>query len=306
MKHPVSRISWIATVIALSGVLCGADFASAIEVIRDKDSLSPRISLSLFDNPDKNTQKITPDSAQDELDIFLNRSGRKKTEELVIFTDPRTVKQAEPIVQTTLGQKKKDPKLHIRHITQASPSLLFNIRPANMAAAPSSRMMGNRLTFSYAPAGGVDVSVGSTFLFEPTSIMSPLYEGLRASSNMRRAYNMSLDFGYGGFQIGASFSQDNDLFADSLSGFDIGFGYASQNWSTRVSFAEYKRERDLLFSSGPDYFDRVYALEIGADYRVYSNIRFSGRFTYYTYGQSGVQDRLDDMQIFLLGTNVDF
>lgn len=302
MRHPVSRISWIVPMAALFGMLCGADFASAIETTRDKDTSPPL--LSLLDNPDKTDTDI--DTAQDVMEIFLNRSGRKKTKEFIIFASPRPNKPLKPTVRSTLDETQAErPKIQVSHTLQTNPSLLFNIRPTNLAAAPHGKTMGNRLTFSYTPISGLDMSLGSTFLLEPTSLLSPLYDGPDGAAT-RQAYNMSLNVGYSGFQVGASFSQDTDLFAYSLSGFDVGFGYTGQSWSTRVRFAEYKRERDLLFASSPDYFDRVYALEIGAAYRIYSNIHFSGRFTYYTYGQSGLQDKLDDMQIFLLGTNVNF
>ncbi|MBL4895096.1 MAG: hypothetical protein JKY59_09570, partial [Emcibacter sp.] len=71
-------------------------------------------------------------------------------------------------------------------------------------------------------------------------------------------------------------------------------------------FGEYKRERDRLFASSEEFYNTVYALEIGAAYQLYSNIRFTGRFTYYSYGQESELDKLRSSQVFFLGTNVNF
>ena len=171
------------------------------------------------------------------------------------------------------------------------------------------------MTFSYGPADRsldpdtFDISVGSSFLISPSSVMSPLYDGSQYDLRNRQVYNLSLDVAYAGFSIGASFSREKSLSELNLSGYDVGFGYRGRSWFTdlRCASAEYRRNQEYNYlSSSVDYFDKVYALEVGGGYSLLPNLHFTGRFTYYTYGQNAEQDPLSDTQVFILGTNVNF
>jgi hypothetical protein len=197
---------------------------------------------------------------------------------------------------------------------------MFNMGRSGQVASPyfgfsgsNARSSGNQITFSYgspSPSGSsdsLDISLGSQFLIEPLSVLSPLYDGSNFNQiNNRQVYNLSLDVGYAGFKIGASFSREKMLYNNGMSGFDVGLGYAGDSWGADVKFGGYKKERDLFFSSTEDFYDTVYALEIGAAYQIRTNIHFTGRFTYYAYGQDNNLDKLKNSQVFFLGTNVNF
>lgn len=216
------------------------------------------------------------------------------------------------------GQSRK--KLSIKHSFAVKPSPIFNMGSFGLSSVQPSGFSGygastagNRLTFSYgsngasqAP-GALDISIGSQFLVEPSRVMSPLYDGSEYDrTNNRQVYNLSVDMGYAGFRLGASFSREKMLNDPGLKGFDIGLGYTGRKWGADVRFGSYKRERDLLFASTEDFYNRVSALEIGAAYQLFSNIRFTGRFTYYSYGHENSIDKLRNSQVFFLGTNVNF
>ena len=120
-------------------------------------------------------------------------------------------------------------------------------------------------------------------------------------------YNLGLNMGYAGFKIGASYSRQQDHFKTAYQGFDLGFGYYGNSWSTNIQFAEYHRERDLLFSFGDAFYDQLYAVEVGAAYLLVPGVTFSGRFKYYDYDQNNTDESgPEDVHIFMLGTNVNF
>jgi len=242
--------------------------------------------------------------------ILLEKPSKENSGNYITLTEP----------SPDLAPKEPENKLTVSQSFTVKPSLIFNMGASgsttSIPSGLSSRRAtttGNRLTFSYGKnqafrdPNTVDVSIGSHFLIEPTSALSPLYENSDLGQIYnRQVYNLSLDVGYAGFSIGASYSKEKMLHDSGLSGFDVGFGYNGLNWGADVKFGEYTRERDLLFSSTEDFFNTVYALEIGGSYQIRSNIRFTGRFTYYAYGQDNDLDELRNSQVFFLGTNVNF
>jgi len=262
----------------------------------------------------------------DDVEIMLDEPTADTADQFIFLNDPEDA-----------GKKKST--LKVARSQDSKPSILFNIKPlvfgtgqtlpAEAGAADlmsgsllsGSIITGNRITFSYGSVSAdtsrntLDISLGSSFLITPDSIFSPLYEGSGYDILNRQVYNLSLDVAYAGFSIGASFSREKSLSDLNLHGFDVGLGYSGRSWFTDIRFAQYRRDRELLFSANANeyneymaqqYFNNIYALEVGAGYSLRPNIRFTGRFTYYTYGQSDEQDPLSDTQIFLLGTNVNF
>lgn len=281
---------------------------------QDKKSLTS-IFLSFFkssEEKDKDTDSL--EIVLDSTDAPKNSSGSGQ----YIFLTEDTIKKT-----NGLGLSSPQKSLVVSQSFEAHPTVMFSLRSAPPVNEGSNNpifqnafgmdMAGNRLTFSYGEKGKAPsrnafaVSLSSSFLVDPTSPMSPLYEGSSYEGlTNRSAYNLSLDLDYAGFNIGASFSQEKDTHDPGLKGYDIGLGYRGNSWSTDIRFADYRRERDLLFTSTENYFDQVYAFEIGAAYHIYSNIRLSGRFTYYTYGQNDEMEGFDNNKVFLLGTNVNF
>lgn len=242
--------------------------------------------------------------------LLLGKPAEENSDQYITLSEP----------DTSLSLRQADKKLSVQQSFAVKPSLVFNMGNGGFSSASPSGFSGlgatstgNRVTFSYGTegqrldTGALGISFGSQFLVEPTSIMSPLYEGTEFEQiNNRQVYNLSIDMGYAGFSLGASFSQEKMLYDAGLKGFDIGLGYAGRNWGADVKFGEYKRERDRLFASTEEFYDTVYALEIGAAYQIHTNIRFTGRFTYYSYGQDSELDQVRSSQVFFLGTNVNF
>lgn len=269
--------------------------------IEKQDESLTSIILSFFANDDEK-KDIGPEIS------LLKKPAKENAGQYITLS--------EPTAPSGLNSSKKT--LIIQRSFAAKPSLIFNIGSAGFShpsgyTSLGASTTGQRVTFSYGNSDAVldhsalGISIGSQFLIEPSSIMSPLYEGSEFDQiNDRQAYNLSVDMGYAGFKLGASFSQEKTLYRTGLKGFDVGLGYAGRKWQADVKLGEYKRERDLFFASTEEFFDRVYALEIGAAYQLYSNIRFTGRFTYYAYGQENDLDALRNSQVFFLGTNVNF
>ncbi len=322
MKNKKGRIAIICTMgIYAMGAAAFADSQSSQKpmpentvqedaVQEDKGLTSVILSFFARDDKEKN---VGPEVS------LLKSPPKEKADKYITLSEPVT---SEHDVTAGFGAPKN--KLFIQHSAAVKSSLIFHMGNAGFSTARPSGFTGmgaattgQQITFSYgnAPAGqdsgAVGISFGSQFLVEPSSVMSPLYEASGFGSgydqlNMRQAYNLSVDMGYAGFKFGASYSQEKMNRDSGMKGFDIGLGYAGGKWGADVRFGEYKRERDLFFATTEEFYDTVYALEIGAAYHIHSNIRFTGRFTYYAYGQENDLDALRSSQVFFLGTNVNF
>ena len=258
--------------------------------------------LSFFGQTD-DKKEVVPEVS------LLGKPAEENADKYITLSEP----------STGLSLEQPEKKLTVTQSFAVKPSLIFNMGTAGLSSSPSgfssigAASTGNHVTFSYGAQGqaydpkALGISIGSQFLVEPTSIMSPLYDGTAFDQiNNRQVYNLSVDMGYAGFTLGASFSQEKMLYDSGMKGYDVGLGYSSRKWGADVKFGEYKRERDRLFASTEEFYDTIYALEIGAAYQIHSNIRFTGRFTYYSYGQENELDKLRNSQVFFLGTNVNF
>lgn len=257
---------------------------------------------------------------------FFGQSEEKKDvgPELILLEKPtkenanRYITLTEPVAKIDADQDKN--KLSIKQSFAVKSSLVFNMGTSSQSTTSpggfsgrGASSAGNQVTFSYGSqdglqaSDGVNISIGSQFLIEPSSVVSSLSDGSGFDQiNNRQVYNLSFGVGYGGFKLDASYSREKMLYDAGLKGFDIGLGFTGSNWGADVKIGEYKREHDKLFASPEDYYNTIYALEIGAAYQLYSNIRFTGRFTYYAYGQNRELDKLQNSQVFFLGTNVNF
>jgi len=295
------------------GISALADSQSSQNTEQENKSLTSVI-LSFFANDDKE-KNVGPEA------LLLKKPAKENADQYITLSEPAS--------STALGQPRNI--LSVRKSAAVKPSIIFNMGSifnmggAGLSSAQPSGFTGLRATttgqqiiFSYGKVsndtlgGGQDqnalgISLGSQFLVEPSSIMSPLYAGSEFDRlNTRQIYNLSVDMDYAGFKLGASYSQEKMRHDSGLKGFDIGLGYAGRKWGADVKFGEYKRERDLFFATTEEFYDTIYALEIGAGYQLYANIRFTGRFTYYAYGQENDLDSLRNSQAFFLGTNVNF
>lgn len=273
--------------------------------------------------PDNNEQN--PDGDKGLTSVILSFFGADQQEKNVgppatLLKKPAKEKADQYITLSEPGTAQSRKKLSVTQSFAVKPSLIFNMGSSGLApvgpsgfSALGASTTGHQVTFSYGSeealqnSGALGISIGSQFLVEPNSILSPLYDGSEFDQiNGRQVYNLSIGMGYAGFRLGASFSQERMLYDSGLKGFDVGLGYSGGKWGADIKFGEYKRQRDLLFASTEEFFNTVYALEIGAAYHLHSNIRFTGRFTYYSYGQDNNLDSLRNSQVFFLGTNVNF
>lgn len=259
-----------------------------------KDNSLTSSVLSFFSQSNQ-TKEVVPEV------LLLDKPAKENADQYITLSEPTP----------SLGLEPQGKKLFVKQSFAVKPSLIFNMGGSGLASSSGSAVAtGNRVTFSYGKMYDPDalgISFGSQFLVEPSSIMSPLFDGAEYDKiNNRQVYNLSVDMAYAGFTVGASFSQEKMLYDSGLKGFDVGLGYSGSKWGADVKFGGYKRERDRLFASTEEFYDTVYALEIGAAYQIHSNIRFTGRFTYYSYGQENDLDALSNSQVFFLGTNVNF
>ncbi|MBT5072653.1 MAG: hypothetical protein HOJ34_06905 [Kordiimonadaceae bacterium] len=308
MKSYVSKIRYATVMIGILGAHCIASSAFAQEQIR----LNPEYKQHSILNSDE----IITENMQDDFNQFLNPS--EETEQYVLLTEPENRKA--PIIALGEANKRMVPLLQFNQRYQYSPSLSFNM-PAlassldggSGAGNVAGSLGGSQLVLSlnpsreasnpFNPRSSVNLVLGSSFIKSSLNrYTSFLNNGLLTP----QAYNLSLGLGYSGFQVGASYSRNDYLFSSDLSGFDLGFGYSGASWSANVRIGEYNRNRALLLSEDYNIFDSVSAYELGAAYRLFSNVNLTGRFTYYSYGLGSDVVPLEDVKSLIFGTNLSF
>ncbi len=258
---------------------------------------------------------INNDLFAEDFNQFLNT--QPETEQFVQLKEPEDRDTSSNSLD--LSPTKSAPLLQLDHQYQSTNSLLFGISPNVISNGMdqglfSSGAAGSKLILSLNPSRQetsafnqprkLELSIGSSFVNKPLNGSNPImYSGLSS----QRAYNLSFGLNYSGFNIGASISRDSTLYMPQLRGFDLGFGYSGESWSANFRVGEYSRNNEqLLIGSGFNLFENVSAYELGAAYRLFSNVNLTGRFTYYSYGLSGEIAPLDDVQSLIFGTNLSF
>lgn len=124
----------------------------------------------------------------------------------------------------------------------------------------------------------------------------------------RQQYNVGLNVGYLGFNLGASLKSEMGEFSDGFRGYDVGLSYRGSSWSTSLSVGEYSRRYSHVFSDTEDLEDNYYAFELGASYSFSRAFSLTGGFRHFEYGQSNLLDAEASprSQIFYLGTRLSF
>ena len=263
-----------------------------------------------------NSDEIIIENLQDNFNQFLNPGA--ETEQYILLTEPENKKA--PVAVLGDANKRIAPLLQFNQQYQYSPSLSFNM-PALSSSLGGSAASGNvagalggsqlilslnpsrEVVTPFNPTNSFKLVLGSSFIKTPAGRYANfLNDGLVTP----QAYNLSLGVGYSGFQIGASYSRNDYLFSSDLTGFDLGFEYFGSSWSANVRIGEYNRNRALLLSEDYNIFDSVSAYELGAAYRLFSNVNLTGRFTYYSYGLGSDITPLEDVKSLIFGTNLSF
>lgn len=311
MTKLVSTLCKSAVIMGMFGALSVVSNSLAQERIR----LNPEYKaptedeLATFDD-DLFTGDISEDFNQ-----FLNVP--EESEQFIQLTEPTD--RDTKIVSLEQGDQKKAPVIQLDHEYQSNNPILFSISPTAISSGMDqgsfpNNAVGSQLVLSINPSGNaetpfykprkLELSLGSSFVGNSTSRYNPvLFNGFGA----QRAYNLSLGLNYSGFNIGASISRDTTLYMPQLRGFDLGFGYSGESWSANFRIGEYSRSGEpLLIGSDLNTFENVSAYELGAAYRLFSNVNLTGRFTYYSYGIGNEVAPLDDVQSLIFGTNLSF
>ncbi len=129
-----------------------------------------------------------------------------------------------------------------------------------------------------------------------------------ADALSRQQYNVGLNIGYLGFNLGASLRSEMGEFSDGFKGYDVGLSYRGSSWSTSLSVGEYSRRYSHLFSDTEDLENTYYAFELGASYSFSRAFSLTGGFRHFEYGRGNLldADAAPRSQIFYLGTRLSF
>ncbi len=310
MAIPVSKIFGSTVIVGILSALPGLTSASAQEKIR----LNPEYKAPTEQELTDLSEGLFSDDITDDFNSLLN--PQEDSEQYILLTEPN--ERETSYVSLDQNDQNKIPLFQLDHQYQSDNSLLFSISPDAIASGmdqngPSTGAASSQLVLSLNPSRQeatpfyrprkLELRLGSSVVSRPTSNYSPILFGGLGS---QRAYNVSLGVNYSGFNVGASISRNNMLYMPQLRGFDLGFGYKGDSWSANFRVGEYRRDNQLAFGRRLSLFENVSSYELGAAYRLFSNVNLTGRFTYYSYGLGENVAPLDDVQSLIFGTNLSF
>ncbi len=123
---------------------------------------------------------------------------------------------------------------------------------------------------------------------------------------MEHRYDLGVRLGYWGFRIDASIVRQDSVLSNSYSGVDLGLGYHSNRFETRLSLKAFREGQHL---TGLGELDRaIHDIELAAAYRISSNISLSGRLRYTDFSSNSFLEQelgFTSSSVFL-GGRVDF
>lgn len=312
MTKWVSTFCRTAVIVGMLGANSIISSATAQERIR----LNPEYKAPTVDEESIFNSDLFADDISEDFNQFLN--APQESEQFIELTESND--RDTSFMSLDQDDQKRAPLLQLDHQYRPTNSLLFGISPNVISNGMdqslfSSGVAGSQMILSLNPSREeasafneprkLELSIGSSFVNKAVSGYSPvLYSGFGS----QRAYNFSLGLNYSGFNIGASISRNNTLYMPQLRGFDLGFGYSGESWSANFRVGEYSRDSEqLLIGNNLNLFENVSAYQLGAAYRLFSNVSLTGRFTYYAYGLGGETTApLDDVQSLIFGTNLSF
>ena len=308
MKPKGIYIRAFAILFSMSGALFVSSFAHADEKIRlNPNYKGPTEQNSSFNN----SEIITEDLGQDFIQ-FLDTPD--DDDQYIHLKEPENDNRS---IISLSDNNNSGYSFSFDQEYQYSPSLSFDMTSplsgytgANLF---SHNTGGSRAVFSLGENNGsnnqllknssLKFFVGSSFIQPGSDRYSMLLQnGLLG----QRAYNVSFGVGYSGFELGASFSRNDNLLSADLSGYDLGLGYIGRNWSANLKVGEYNNGPTALVASDLGAFNNISAYELGAAYRLFPNISLTGRFTYYSYGVGSEVMPIDDVKSLIFGTNFSF
>lgn len=277
----------------------------------DKIRLNPAYKAPTNQTSFLNVDTTETDNIRNEFIQFLN--PYEEDGQYIQLTEPE--KRGPDIISLGDANVKKAPLFQVNHEYRYDPSISFNLPTTSQALGSnfSDGLGGSQLILSLNPSRrqgtkldkvhSLELILGSSYSRAPVNRYSALLNHNLLSQN---AYNLSLGLGYSGFRLGASFSRNDSLFSADMTGYDLGFGYMGDSWSANFKVGEYSQDRSLLLSKGYNIFEHISAYELGAAYRLFSNVSLTGRFTYYSYGMDNDLAPLEDVKSLILGTNLSF
>ena len=294
-----------------------APLLGASAYAQDRIRANPEYQAPADSEPFSLDNVLITDDLRDDFIQFLNPQDQDDSGQYIQLKEQESSERKIIATSTSIGaDEKKAPLLQFDHQYKYDPSLSFSLAPGMFGSGNSTDLTGiggSQLRLSLNPSrtevgpynnrNSIELLVGSSFSNKPAGRFNSILQNSLVS---QRAYNLSLGLGYSGFSLGASFSRSTSLLSSELSGYDIGFGYRGESWSANIRVGEYSKNHQLLAGRDFNLYNNVSAYELGAAYRLFSNVNLTGRFTYYSYGLGADLGPLVDVKSLILGTNVSF
>lgn len=155
----------------------------------------------------------------------------------------------------------------------------------------------------------LDIALSSRLQVRPVDVIGSVSNPLMSAAFDRRAYDVGLNVGYWGFNLGASLRREVGGLTDGYEGYDVGLSYSGARWSTSLAVGEYRRDFTSIVSGTNLLDDEFYALEFGASYRIGPRLRLTGGLRWFEYGRNfGIDPSAAPprSQLFYLGTKLNF
>jgi len=296
IKNTFLRFSLVSLVFAGGALISVPSYAwqdsdteKTIELVEEK---APRVS--------KNTTKVS----------LLKAESLESGEKVALDSDYISFKMPDhDALKISIGQNLQ-PNLDLQRSFNI-PSVIDGINGASLLTRSSSADLlitsssnTNPLTdgLSLSLSSGVEFTpinagIDGSGIVAPASIIgSPFVDGL-----LERKYNVGVAVGFEGVVLDANYMEKDNALFESYKGLDLGLGYQSTNWMTRLGVKGYNFEQSTDVNLLPEGVRQLYQFELGGAYRLTSRMSLAAGFRVTDYGRLLYQEDTTWGQTFYLG-----
>jgi len=148
---------------------------------------------------------------------------------------------------------------------------------------------------------GIELKAVNNILDIPT--LTPISPALTANDDvaMDREYNFGVSLGYAGIVLDANYLERESFIEEGYRGLNVGLGYRSRNWMTRLGASEYTYDVGTSVDLLPDGVRQLYQFELGGAVRVSKRMSLTAGVKVTDYGRLLHREENTWGQSFYLG-----
>lgn len=189
----------------------------------------------------------------------------------------------------------------VRGGTTRTDSLLTRVGGIDLVFGDSDKPNPLLSGLSLSVDSGIELKAVDNILDIPT--LTPISPALSANEDVApdREYNFGVSLGYAGVVLDANYLERDSFIDEGYRGLNVGLGYRSRNWMTRLGASEYTYDVGTDVNLLPDGVRQLYQFELGGAVRLSKRMSLTAGVKITDYGRLLHQEEDTWGQSFYLG-----